>query len=130
MTRDDPRIDDFAELLMKLVRDEAIDNCERLADGRMKGARAKHWSEVLATASAMNAVTELIPDIVDQVLFYLLDAIDNDRLKLAWRPDNGSWINLADLGHGEMAGWVMSGKGGWIDKFSAKRFFDPLSDLL
>ena len=129
MTPADPTVDGFAELLMRLVRDESIDGCESLLNGEVRGRRAEHWREVVTQSGPKDALGELIPDIVDQVLFSLLDAIDSDSLLLAWRPEDGSWTSLSELGHGEMAGWLMSGKGGWIDKFSAKRFFDPLSEL-
>lgn len=70
----------------------------------------------------------LIADIVDQVLFHLADAIDNDLLPLAWKHED-SYFPLDAAGHGEMAGWIMSGKGGWIERFSNERFFDYLADL-
>lgn len=129
MTSEAPKIEEFADLLIKLVRDEAIDASERLADGRTKGRRAERWREVIDRSSARDAVEALIPDIVDHALFYLLDAVDNDSLHLAWHRDDGSWVGLSELGRGEMAGWLMMGKGGWIDRFSTKPYFDPSPDL-
>lgn len=58
-----------------------------------------------------------------------MDAIDNDLLPLAWQRQEGSCVSLSIAGHGEMAGWVTMGKGGWIERFSQQRFFDYLADL-
>lgn len=71
---------------------------------------------------------ELLPDVVDQVLFHLLDAIDNDRLPLAWL-DGTSSRPLEELGQGEMGGLLMMGDGGWIERYSSQRHFDPLAGL-
>jgi hypothetical protein len=73
-------------------------------------------------------VEELIPEVVDQVLFELLDAGDNDELALAWRRSDGSWASLEELGSGDLARWFM-GSGGWRARFSSQRFSDPFSDL-
>lgn len=129
MSSAEPSIDDFAALLIREVRDEAIDACDSLLSGHTRGVRADRWNETLTSENTADTLAELIPDIVDQVLFNLLDAVDNERLQLAWKPDGTSWIDLSVLGRGEMGGWVMSGKGGWIDRFSAKRFVDPFPDL-
>jgi hypothetical protein len=94
----------------------------------VRGARGSRWTE-FADGRAVDALKALTPDVVDQVLFELLDAIDNERLPLAWRRRDGSYVSLAELGLGELAGWVMMGKGGWIDRYSAQRYFDPLADL-
>ncbi|HVC77493.1 MAG TPA: hypothetical protein VND96_13355 [Candidatus Micrarchaeaceae archaeon] len=71
----------------------------------------------------------MIPDIVDQVLLHLVDAIDNGHLPLSWQSQDHSYVSLALAGQSEMAGWVAMGKGGWIERFSKQRFNDYLSDL-
>jgi len=119
----------FADTLMQFVRDESISNCDRLADGRTRGPQGDRWRHALGELTAQDAVSLLIPDIVDQVLFHLMDAIDNDQLPLAWQRQDQSHVSLARAGHGEMAGWVAMGKGGWIERFSKQRFNDYLADL-
>jgi hypothetical protein len=74
-------------------------------------------------------LSAIIPDVVDQVLFHLLDAIDNGQLPVGWPQVDGSLVPLDQLGRAEMAGWLMMGKGGWVDRFSQERSFDPLVDL-
>jgi hypothetical protein len=121
-------LDRFAVMLMRRVRDRAIRDCDRLASGTMVGPSAEHWRELLQT-DARRAVEALIPSIVDQVLFELLGAIDNDELPLAWRREDGSFIPLEELGLGEMAGWLMGSDGSWRGRFSAERVHDRIVGL-
>lgn len=72
---------------------------------------------------------ELVPDIVDTALFQLCDALDNAEFPLAWQASDGSYIQLEELGKGEMAGWIAATGRGWIAKFSRKRFIDLYADL-
>lgn len=65
---------------------------------------------------------------VDEVLFELLNAIDNEDLPVAWRRLDGSWIALQNLGRGEMAGWLMGSEDGWRQRFSEQRYFDLFAD--
>ena len=44
MSSAEPTIDDFAALLIREVRDEAIDACDSLLSGHMKGVRAERWN--------------------------------------------------------------------------------------
>ena len=71
----------------------------------------------------------MIPSIVDDVLFELLSAIDNDDLPLAWRREDGSFVPLEELGQGEMAGWLLGSGDSWRARFSSERFHDPLAGL-
>jgi hypothetical protein len=118
----------FAEALIEKVRDRAIIACDHLASGEMVGPDGIRWRTVVPDDEMRRAVHELIPDIVDQVLFELLNATDNDELPLGWRRQDGSLIGLEELGSAEMAGWLM-GSPGWRHQYSQQRFFDPLSDL-
>jgi hypothetical protein len=121
-------LDEFAQRLITSVRDEAIRSCDALAQGSVGGALGERWRATLGSATAAEAMRELLPDVVDQVLFHLLDAIDNDRLPLAW-PDGSNIRPLEELGQGEMGGLLMMGEDGWIDRYSSQRHFDPLAGL-
>lgn len=118
----------FAESLMTLVRDRAIEACDQLASGDMVGPDGDRWNTQLVAADTRDAVVALIPDVVDQTLFELLNSIDNAELPLGWRKSDGSFISLTDLGSEETAGWLM-GSPGWRHQYSSQRFFDPLADL-
>lgn len=114
-------LDRFAELLIQQVRDQPIRICDRLAAGRMHGPDGERWRSVLGGTDARAAVTELIPDIVDQVLAHLLNALDQGDLPLAWRGEDGECVDLYDLGRSEMAGWLF-GEDSWRERFSGERF--------
>ena len=118
----------FAELLIKSVRDPAIEACDRLAAGKMRGPNGNRWGTLLTDDQARRSIRELIPDIVDQTIFEFLDAADNAQLPVAWQCKDGSFCLLDDLGQGEMCGWLM-GSPGWRHEYSSKRFFDPLANL-
>lgn len=122
-------VDRFAEALMREVRDVAIDAAERRATGQVGGLLSDRWREVLATQNAPMAVRDLIPDIVDGVLFQLLDAVDNGRLALAWEDAHGRCVSLREIGGSEMAGWLMGSPDSWRQRFSKQRFTDPLAGL-
>ena len=118
-------LDRFAATLMRRVRDRAVHECDRLASGTAVGPSAEYWRDLLDDR-ARRIVTMLVPSIVDQVLFELLDAIDNGDLDLAWRQADGSFVPLGDLGLGEMAGWLVGSQDSWRLRFSAERSHDPL----
>jgi hypothetical protein len=128
MSQSQDELQRFAEQLMSRVRDRAIVACDQLAVGQIVGKDGERWRSLISAGDARKAVTELIPEIVDQTLFELLNAIDNGELLLAWRRADGSCVDFDDVGMGEMAGWLM-GSPGWRHGYSSQRFFDPLSDL-
>lgn len=125
---DEAELRSFAELLMRLVRDQAIDTCDALAAGRMGGYTGRRWRKHLGDDERVRqAVTVVIPEIVDEVLFALLNALDQGDLPLAWRGADGSCADLTELGGSELAGDFI-GEDGWRDHYSSQRFFDRLSD--
>lgn len=112
----------FAEMLMRLVRDQSIESCDALASGRMAGPVGVRWRDVLADRRTREAVSQVIPDIVDEVLFRLLNSLDQGDIPLAWRREDGSWVDLYDLGKSEMAGWLLApDSDGWRTRYSSQR---------
>ncbi len=112
----------FAQLLMRVVRDPSIQDLDALA-ARWMGPVDKRWRELLSDRKARAAVQELIPDIVDQVLFRLLHALDQGDLPLAWQREDRSYVALSDLGKSEMTGWlVMSEPDSWRAQYSSQRW--------
>jgi len=125
-------IERFAQILMSRVRDEAIRACDAdLAPGR--SLRAMRWRGGREDGEVSLEVA--IPDIVDEVLFRLLLAIERGELRLAYKApldDEGEepadaepWADLAELGrtelNGELAAQVRCA-GGWRERFSKERF--------
>jgi hypothetical protein len=114
----------FAEMLMRWVRDPSIDSCDALVSRRMFGPTGERWRDQLAEPQAREAMSQLIPDIVDEVLFKLLHALDQGDMPLAWRRENGTYVDLYDLGRSEMAGWLVgTDPACWRARYSSKRWW-------
>ncbi len=117
--------EEFARDLMRRVRDEAIDACDILVSEEQSRTHGAPWSRALGPDSAgeRELFRTLIPEVVDIVLFHLLNAIDNDDLELSLTV-GGTSLRLSQIGEREMAGWLACGRGGWVDRFSERRFYD------
>lgn len=122
-----PEIREFAEALMQEVRDNAIADCEvglaptctSVSAKRLRRVRGENEDEFLRM---------LVSDAVDTTIFFLLNAIDNDEIKLCFVTREGSVVDLPREGRAELAGWFM-GSGGWRAMFSKKPHVDDFADL-
>jgi hypothetical protein len=119
-------ITEFAKIIIEQVRDEAIRSNDRELLPIAKSPVAKRWREVATTKNFEKIAKVMIPDIVDDTLFYLLHAIDEGSLKLSFISSDSEKIDLEKEGRSELAGWYM-GSGGWRSKFSKERFIDDFS---
>jgi hypothetical protein len=70
----------------------------------------------------------MIPDVVDQALFYLMHALDNGLLRAKSVSGSGKDVDLMEDGLGELAGWYIGTNDGWRPRFSEQRFIDDFSD--
>jgi hypothetical protein len=120
-----PEIEEFAKALVRQVRDAAVRNCDNLLVPQAGSPVAVRWKGVSATIPALSTV---IPDAVDEVVFCLLHAIDQGVLRLKYVGTSGRDVDLTAEGGAEMAGWYM-GSGGWRALFSTERFTDDFADL-
>lgn len=114
----------FAELLVRHVRDEAIQSC----DGRLKSFDCEHmsviarrWKKAKDDGDINSLVAMVIADAVDDTLFHLLHSIDESLLSLTF-----AGVGLSESGEGEMAGEFMSE---WRELLSSERSYDDFSDL-
>lgn len=120
-----PEIEEFAQLLVQLVRDVAVQSCDSALKPISNAPRAHRWRAIGAAPSDLST---MIPDVVDDVVFQLLHAIDNGDLRVKFVSASGREIDLSEEGDGELSGWYM-GSGGWRSMFSGERFFDDTADL-
>jgi hypothetical protein len=123
-----PEIEEFARGLIREVRDMAISSCDNLLDPTANGAVAKRWRARLREVSCAEFARVLIPDCVDNTLFYLLNAIDSGLLRLSYRTADGTFTDLESSGEGELAGWYMA-SGEWRARYSEQRFVDDFEDM-
>jgi hypothetical protein len=123
-----PEIEEFAKILVQQVRDAAIGSGDRRLRGGPEHAVTKRWREAAADGDLDAIATVLIPDIVDDTIFHLLRAIDQELLRLSFTTFDGKTIDLPADGLGELSGWYM-GSGGWRATYSHERSIDDFSDL-
>lgn len=118
-------IEEFAEILIKEVRDRALSNCDRQLLENAKSPSAKRWRSLKALEN-QELVKAVISDSVDQTIANLLTAIDQKILKLKFKSGDTE-VDLSEADD-ELTGWYM-GSGGWREKYSSQRFFDDFKDL-
>jgi hypothetical protein len=118
-----PEIEEFARLLVQHVRDEAIQSCDVQTRPDVQGPEAKRWR-----AAGVNRADVVIPDVVDDTIFFLLNAIDQGDLHLVFVSADGTKVDLTEDGLSELGGWYM-GSEGWRHMYSKERFVDDAADL-
>ena len=123
-----PEIEEFAKTLVQLVRDASIRSNDRALLSTARYALAKRWAKAASEEAPVDFARVLIPDIVDDTIFYLLRAIDEGTLRIAYTASNGTVVDLTSHGLGELAGWF-AGSDGWRAMYSKERFVDDFSDL-
>ncbi len=123
-----PEVEEFARLLVSHVRDEAIASCDINLRPSGRSTTALRWRKAIESRTQQDFAREIIPDCVDEAIFYLLHAIDEGLLPLRFVASNGETTDLTKEGRSEMAGWY-AGTGGWVAAHSKERFNDDLSDL-
>jgi hypothetical protein len=124
-----PQIEEFAKLLVRNVRDAAIQNSDRRLNPAAIHVIAKRWRESARTGELNPIAKVLIPDIVDDTIFYLLHAIDEGILQLSFTDSNGRTINLSKESADELGGWYMGEMDGWREKYSKERVPINFPDL-
>lgn len=123
-----PSIEKFARLLVEFVRDEAISSSDVRIQSNAKSPSALRWKDAISTKDFDRLVSLVIQDTVDLTIFYLLEAIDNDHIRLSFEGEDGARVDLSKDGQGELSGWYI-GSEGWIAKYSKERFIDDFKDL-
>lgn len=121
-------IDEFAELLVRHVRDVAIQSCDQQLKPDVQSPIAKRWRESAAAAGGEVPPNTVIPDCIDETISALLLAIDQGIVQLSFKSATGAVLDLAEDGQGELSGWYM-GSGGWRAEYSKERFVDDFADL-
>jgi hypothetical protein len=123
-----PEIEEFAKMLVEWVRDASIQSSDMVLRPTGNAPVAKRWAKAASEEAPIDFARVVIPDIVDDTIFYLLQAIDEGLLRLAFTASNGKVVDLTTQGHSELSGWY-AGSGGWRAMYSKERFVDDFSDL-
>jgi len=124
----DPEIEAFARIIVRHIRDAAIRSNDAALRDDVSHAVGRRWREAASKGDPKELARVLIPDIVDDTVFYLLNAIDQGILQLSFTAPNGKTAELHEDGRGELGGWYM-GSDGWRASYSEERVVDDFSDL-
>ena len=119
---------EFARLLIQHVRDTTIQSNDGELRPTATSPVAKRWQKTAQNSEPHIMAKTIIPDIVDDTIFSLLNAIDQGLIHLSFTTSAGKQIDLTKEGLGEMAGWFM-GSQGWRSMYSKQRFSDDCADL-
>lgn len=114
------QIEEFAQILIRAVRDRAIRGCDIGRRPDSQSPNAKLWRK-LGVAGCDPLVEEVIAECVDATLFYLLFSIDEEWLKLQFITKDGEVVDLLREGEAELRGWLVGGLDGWPAKYSEER---------
>jgi hypothetical protein len=117
-----PGLEEFARKLVQAVRDRALRSCDLNLRPEAAAVPAKRWREAGVTGGS-GAANVIVPDAIDEALFFLLNAIDQGILRLRYVAEDGSEVDLSEDGLGELAGWYV-GPDGWRRQYSSERYFE------
>jgi hypothetical protein len=112
--------DAFAEALVRLVRDQAIRNCQACLTTGTRSPIGKNWISAITSRNPEQIANSIIPDCIDETIFCLLNAIDESGLNLTFTSQDGQKLDLSVDGLGELAGWY-TGTEGWCERFSKEK---------
>jgi hypothetical protein len=121
-----PEIEEFAKILVEWVRDDAIKTSDMLLRPNGRSPSAKRWREAARDGTPDRVATVAIPDIVDDTIFCLIQAIDQGVLNVSFVASDGEVVDLVSEGLGELSGWYM---GFWIGRYTKERYVDDYSHL-
>lgn len=116
-------IEELGQLLVRHVRDVAIQSCDLQRLPHSQTPVAKRWRLAGAPFNGQIPPEVLIPDCVDETIFAFLRAIDRGLLPLSFIAENGEMVDLVKEGRGELASHYMR-PGGWRSQYSKERFVE------
>ena len=113
-------IEELGILLVRHVRDVAIQSCDLQLLPHSQTAMAQRWRKAAISHGGKVPPEILIPDCVDETIFTFLRAIDKGILRLSFTAENGEMVDLVKDGQGKLADEYIR-PGGWRDQFSKER---------
>lgn len=114
-------LDYFGQLLIENIRDEAIDDWERIFQGKMKDKESRKIAETLSTFSPeqVQFIINLLPKVVDTSLHHFLWTLEQkEDIELLVKAKENKYFNIREISDG-LAGELYTDDG-WISRFSNK----------
>lgn len=113
-----------AALVEAVRRDELVEEFSHPGSsepGVADDPAGDRWRAATQAAELASALAIVAPDIVDAAIGNVLDALDDDELRLQLRSAAHGWVDVSyDQGRGfggEHLGWFI-GTDGWLDRFA------------
>lgn len=106
---------------MEKIRDEAIDDWERIFHGKMRDKESKKTFELLSTFSPeqVQFMISLFPEIIDTTLHHLLWTLEQEEdINVLVNAEENKCSNIREISDG-LAGELYT-EDGWISRFSNK----------
>lgn len=122
-----PEIEEFAKIPVQKVRDATIQSADVTLRPSVQHPIANRWRDAAGAGTPESFASVLIPDVMDETIFYLLQAIDQGVLQLSFEAPTGKTVDLSTEGLGELSGWYAGH--GWREKYAKERFADNFPDL-
>ena len=116
-------LDLFGRILIQRIRDEAIEEWYDILNGKKKGVTAKKIQKLLTSfdEEQLDVLRQIIPEIVDTTLHYLLWTLEQENSINVFVEINGEMnSNIRDVSDG-LAGELYS-EDGWIAKYSKYKY--------
>ena len=112
-------LDLFGKILIQRIRDETIEEWYETVDGKKKGITAEKIQKLLASFNdeQLDVLRQLIPEIVDTTLHYLLWTLEQENsINVSVEIGGEMSPSIRDVSDG-LAGELYS-EDGWIAKYS------------
>ncbi|MBE1556974.1 epimerase [Sporosarcina limicola] len=114
-------LDLFGKVLMERIRDEAIDDWERILQGKMRDNESKKIFDELRSFSPeqVQFIINLFPKIVDTTLHHLLWTLEQEEdVNVLVKVEENNFLNIREISDG-LAGELYT-EDGWVSRFSKK----------
>jgi hypothetical protein len=121
MSDDKQALDFFGKVLMSKIRDEAIDDWERIFQGKMNDDESKKVFEELKSFNPKQVqfIIDLLPKIVDTTLHHLLWTLEQEEdINVLVKLEENKYLNIREISDG-LTGELYT-EDGWISRFSSK----------
>ncbi|WP_102263976.1 epimerase [Mesobacillus jeotgali] len=111
-------LDLIGEILIKNVRDEAIEQWDMTIQGKMKSEESQRLYNLISLSGQSELINTLVPKIVDTTLHHLLWTLEQDESIDVTINDGNKPVSIKDISDG-LAGELYT-EDGWINRFSNK----------
>ena len=111
-------LDLFGEILMKNVRDEAIEQWEMTIQGKMKSEESQIVHNLISLSGQSELINDLVPKIVDTTIHHLLWTLEQEEAIDITINNGNKPVSIKEMSDGS-AGELYT-EDGWINRFSKK----------